>query len=284
MEKAKFYLMTDSTSDISQKEAKELGITVIPLGINFGMESYKDGVDLSTKEFFDKLVVCKELPKTSLLSDEQIHTEVLKHIDKTEVVMITISSALSGTHANAERVKRELPAAQGKKFHVIDSETVTIALGALVFELAKMRDLGYTAAEAVAEAEKLREKVVVLAIVDSLKFLKMGGRLKSSTAIIGGLLGIKPIMSVKDKMLANIGKSIGIGKARSDLFKIAGGHEIDLEKVFFAGHGDNIENAKLLGNMAKEKLNVDDVTIRTIGAAVGTHVGPSSSGIAYFKK
>ncbi|MCL2484222.1 MAG: DegV family protein [Firmicutes bacterium] len=284
MKDHKFHLMTDSTSDISQAEAKKLGITVLPLGINFGTESYIDGVTLTTKEFFKKLRKCTELPKTSLISDETIREGVLKNINKTEVVFITISSGMSGTYGNAMRVKKELPEAQGKKFHIVDSEVTTISLGALVLEAIKMRDNGATAMEVVKEMEILRHKVEVLAVIDTLKYLKMGGRIKPTKFIIGNLLNIKPICSLQDKVVVNVGKAMGYAKARHEVLRMIGEYEIDTNRVFLAGHTDNIENANILAKMAKEKFGIKEVQIRDIGATVGTHIGPDASGLVFFKK
>ena len=190
-------IITDGTSDLSAQRAAELGIDVMPMRVFFGPESFLDGVDITREEFFRRLASSEELPTTSQLNPDDFLELFQRYTDQgDQVVGIFISSQLSGTCQSACIARGMV---ESGEIHIVDSRTVTFALALLVEEAARMRDQGLSAAEIAAGVEALAQRTKLLAIVDTLTYLKKGGRISAATAAVGGLLGIKPIVEVDSR-------------------------------------------------------------------------------------
>ncbi|MCL2484121.1 MAG: DegV family protein [Firmicutes bacterium] len=283
MEK-KFYIVTDSSSDITQKEAKQLGITVLPISVNWGEEVYQDGINLSFSEFYKKLEATEEPAKTSQLTYEAIENAAMAHLGNKDVLFVSISSGMSATFSVIEKFKKEVEKDSKNKVYAFDSETVTLQLGKFVFEAIRLRNEGKTAKETYDELERLKPKSTLYANVEDLKYLKRGGRIKPTAAVIGTLLNIKPIITIRDKMVENIGKEFGQQKAFNKIIELGTKEEIDLSKPVYVGHSNNLELGKKLAAKLKERANIENIVIRDIGPTVGTHIGPNCVGLAFFKK
>ena len=200
-------IITDSTSDLSGKRQKELGVEVLPLTVVFGEEKYKDGTELKSAEFFKKLEKAERLPTTVQLSPLELEDAFARHVKNgDDVVGIFISSYMSGTYQSAAIAREN---AGPERIFVVDSYTTTFPLGMLVEQAAKMRDKGMGAAEIAENVKKLSGRLRLFAAVDTLKYLKMGGRLSGAAAFVGGLLGITPIISIVDGRVIAIGKTRG---------------------------------------------------------------------------
>lgn len=274
-------IITDGTSDLSVQRGLELNVHVMPMRVFFGQDSFVDGVDITREEFFAHLTSGDVLPTTSQLNPEDFLEVFQKYVDQgDEIVGIFLSTELSGTCQSA-CIARDM--VEGGEIHIVDSRTVTFALDLLVEEAARMRDQGLSAAQIAAEVEKLARRTRLLAIVDTLTYLKKGGRISAATAAVGGLLGIKPIVGVDSR-----GTVEALGKARS----MASGLEwiarhikqapADPARPVAYGHSNAPERVPLCMEALKEVLPQDlPPVVGSIGAVIGTHVGPGAVGVAY---
>ena len=271
-------IITDSTSDIPFERQSELGIEIVPLTVRFGNEEYIDGVTLTKPQFFQKLASGSELPTTAQVNPEKF-AQVFRRYDKEdEIIGIFISSKLSGTFQSAVIAKDLL---HSEKIHVIDSRSVTFGLALLVYEAVRMRDAGYSATEICNAMQSLTQRLRFYAVIDTLKYLKMGGRLSTSSALLGTMLRIKPIITLQNGVVEVIDKKQGQKSAVEAIAQKVQADQPDPNyQVVF---GDS--NAPNLTAMLKESLKGDvDVVGSTsveLGAVVGTHAGPGCAGLAY---
>ena len=274
-------IITDGTSDMSAQRAAELNIDVMPMRVFFGQESFLDGVDITREEFFARLASSQELPTTSQLNPDDFLELFQRYANQgDQVVGIFISAQLSGTCQSA-CIARDM--VEGGEIHIVDSRTVTFALALLVEAAARMRDQGLSAAQIAGQVEKLAQRTHLLAVVDTLTYLKKGGRISAATAAVGGLLGIKPIVGVDSR-----GTVEALGKARS----IASGLEwiarhieripADPKYPVAYGHSNSPERVPVCMEALKDVLPQSETSLMgSIGAVVGTHVGPGAVGVAY---
>ena len=274
-------IITDSTSDISQIQAKELGITVLPLRVIFKDGEYEDGIDLQIDEFYNKLVSSDTLPSTSQLTPEQFMPlfEDAKNNNDT-IIVITLSAHLSGTYQSAVIAK---DMCEYDNIHIIDSLSVTLGLQILVRQAIDLLNKGYSAEEIVEILEKDKNRIHVFALVETLEYLKKGGRLSSVSAIAGTILNIKPIVEVKNGKVDVAGKARGLTGAFGKMIKLIeqyGG--IDTSKYYCVGYTGKKDNLYAFLEYANGKLDLKDSIVSPIGSVVGTHAGPGVCGIAFY--
>ena len=275
-------IITDSTADISAENAEKLGITVLPLTINFGEETYRDGVDITNKEFYDKLATVNELPKTAQIPPAIFADTFKKYLDEgDEIVCLLIASKLSGTRQSAIIAADML---ETDKVYVPDTQTVTIGLGLMVTVACDMRDKGASAKEIADKITELSDRICIIAAVATLKYLHMGGRLSGAAAVIGGMLGICPLISVEHGEIKSIGKARGMNSAVKSLDEKLKHEGYTVDSSMPIAFGDT--QAPDLRKILLEQLSYvgDCVLVSEIGSVVGTHVGQGGGGIAYFKK
>jgi len=277
-------LITDSTADIPKEYVESLGITVAPLSVQFGEESFKDdGVELTSEDFFKRLKDSKNLPTTSQVSPGEfvkLYDGFLEDYD--HIISVHISSKLSGTYNAAHQAKEILST---DKIQVIDSKLVSFALGFAVIHGAVMIQEGQDV-QAVADFFKMaHERMESILIFDTLEYLLKGGRLSKTEAILGGLINIKPILTIVDGELKAIDKVRGRKKAiKYALSRIEG----DLERIDPMAVGlYESDDSEMLGEI-KEALKTgysfDKMYESKIGIVVGTHAGPGCAAVSYFKK
>ncbi len=275
-------IITDGTSDLSQARAAELNIDVMPMRVFFGQESFLDGVDITREEFFARLTSSQELPTTSQLNPEDFVEEFQKCVDQgDEIVGIFVSSELSGTCQSAF-IARDM--VEGGEIHIVDSRTVTFALALLVEEAVRLRDQGLSAAEIANQVEKLSRRTRLLAIVDTLTYLKKGGRISAATAAVGGLLGIKPIVGVdgREGTVEAVGKARSIASGLEWIAKHIQNAPADPARLVGYGHSNSPERVPVCVEALKGVLPQDKAPVMgSIGAVIGTHVGPGAVGVAY---
>lgn len=274
-------ILVDSTTDITPEIEKQL--MVVPLTIHFGEEEYVDGVDINGQQFYEKLVESAVLPTTSQPSPFVFQEAFQQAVDAGDsVVALTISSKLSGTYQSACIAAQEFP---GKVF-VIDTRNVTIAAGVLAEYALRLANQGMEAAEIAEEISRRRDNVQVVAMLDTLEFLKRGGRISKTAAIAGSLLSIKPVVTIKDGEVTVLGKARGSRQANNMLAQEilkAGGVDFSMPLLLgYTGLNDAllqkyISDSKYLWEDGCEKLNT---TI--VGSVVGTHVGPGAVAVAFF--
>lgn len=274
-------IITDGTSDMTAQRAAELNIDVIPLRVLFGQESFLDGVDITREEFFARLTTSEELPTTSQLSPDDFLELFQRYAEQgDQIVGIFLSTELSGTCQSA-CIARDM--VEGGEIHIVDSRTVTFALALLVEAAAQMRDEGLSAAQIAAEVEQLAQRTKLLAIVDTLTYLKKGGRISAATAAVGGLLGIKPIVGVDSRgTVEALGKARSIPSGLEWIAKHIQNAPADPAYPVSYGHSNSPERVPVCMEALKDVLPQDKAPLMgSIGAVIGTHVGPGAVGVAY---
>ena len=274
-------IITDSASDITDNSRDDL--IVLPMTITFGDTEYKDGVNLTHREFFEKLVETDELPTISQISPYEFE-EVYKQLsDDEEAVVITMSSKLSGTYQSACIAASEYP-----NVHVVDSENVTVGEHALVEYALRLKDGESDVLQIVESLEKHKKDIRLVALVDTLEYLQKGGRISKVTALVGGLLSIKPVIAITDGEVAILGKARGSKQGNNLLVQQineCGGIDFTMPYYLaYSGLDDAlikkyIEDSRGLWQDGVEKLDVS-----LIGGTIGTHVGPGAIAVAFFAK
>lgn len=275
-------IIVDSTTDLMPEYKKR--VYTVPLTVRFGDEEYIDGVTIDHKTFYQKLVETDILPTTSQATPDAFvkQLEAAKAANEAAVI-ITLSSKLSGTYQSAEI------AAQGyDNVYVVDSASGAVGGGILTELALKYLDEG---ADAASIAEKLNEdkkKIVIVALVDTLEYLKKGGRISKTVAFAGALLNIKPVLSVVDGEINMLGKARGSKMGNNLLvqeIEKAGG--IDFSKPVLLGY-TGLSDALLLKYIEDSRFlwenELDSLRYTTIGSVIGTHAGPGAIAVAFFKK
>lgn len=278
-------IVIDSASDITKEKADALGLDLMPLKTIFGDEEYLDGVTLSHQAFYEKLIESGVFPTTSQVSPHEFEHKFkeIKEAGDTAVV-ITLSSLLSGTYQSAHI------ALDGYEdsIHLVDSKNLCIGEQNLIMYAVRLRDQGCSAEEIVAELEDKKSKICVLAVFDTLEYLKRGGRLSSTAAWAGNLLSIKPVISVEKGEIVILGKARGSKNGNNLLMqqiKIHGG--IDFTMPFCLGYTglDDIMLQKYVKDSAsiwEGKVAYEDIPVSTVGSTIGTHAGPGAIAVSFF--
>jgi DegV family protein with EDD domain len=277
-------IITDSASDILPAEADLLGVQVIPLNVTFEDGTVvRDGLDLAPQEYYELLPQCGKLPTTSQPSPELFEAAYREALAAGDTVVgLFLSSQLSGTFQSA-RMAVEMAEATEAQIRLVDTETVCLAEALLVRMAVRLRDAGKSADEIVAAVERAKRHLHLVAVVDDLKYLRKGGRLPAAVAIAGGMLGIKPLITVKEGKVAMAGKARGLPGAYVALFKqidalggIAPGSEV------VAAYTASVREVEPIESYFTNNLHRAAPFARRIGCVIGTHTGPGAFGFAFF--
>lgn len=276
-------ILTDSASDILPEEAKALGITVIPLTINFDGTEYLDAITLSHKQFYEKLIESDTLPTTSQISPAGFAEEFESLTAQGHtVIAITLSGALSGTYQSACIAASDYPG----KVYVVDSESVTVGQRLLILRALEMIRNGADAEEITRTLNEEKKLIRVLAVLDTLEYLKKGGRISAATAFAGGILSIKPVVTVKDGAVVLCGKARGSKNGSNLLRKFIeedGGVDFDRPyAVGYSGITDALLQKYIADNADLWQTETLTLPIATVGGVIGTHVGPNAIALAYY--
>ncbi|MDE7182238.1 MAG: DegV family protein [Clostridia bacterium] len=278
-------ILVDSASDVEKSEADELGISLIPMKVRFGGEEYSDGINLTHREFFEKLIESNELPQTSQIN-EFSWKESFKNLtaDGSEVIAITISSKLSGTYSCAVKAAKKFAG----KVYVVDSLQACIGERILLQYAIRLVKEGKSAVETVKELDAKKSKIQLLAVLDTLKYLRKGGRISSVAAIAGEMLSIKPVISVTKGEVKLVGKAIGSKKGNNllnQLVEKCGGIDFDMPYALaYSGLSDDYLQKYLKDSEQLWKGKTDFIPAYMIGSTIGTHAGPNAIGVAFFAK
>ena len=276
----KVKILVDSSCDISPEKAMQLGITIVPMKIVFGDETYRQNIDLSASDFFEKLTQSTVLPTTTQLTPhelEKVYQEATK--DGSEVVAIHISSALSGTYQSAYLASREVSGV-----YPVDSQNATVGMTVLARIAARLRDTGKSAQEISKKLTELSERIILLAYIPTLKYLVRGGRVSAAAGLIGSVMDIYPIISVKDGKITSVDKARGKNAAHKKIAKLVEEYGINKQ------HGVVFTHASASADMEALKIHLEDLIDGCetmdceIGAVVGTHTGPGAVGIAFISE
>lgn len=274
-------IIVDSTADLTP-HFKERVYTV-PLTVHFGDTEYVDGVTIDKNKFYEKLIESDVMPTTSQATPNSF----IKEFDKVKAageaaVVITLSSKLSGTYQSAC-----IAASEYENIYVVDSLSAAIGSGILVERAVNLLEEGKHAKEIAEVLEKEKEKIFVVALIDTLEYLKKGGRISKTTAAIGGVLNIKPVVSIENGEINILGKARGSKMGNNILaqeIEKAGG--VDFTKPVLLGY-TGISDALLLKYIEDSKYlwenNLEEVRFETVGSVIGTHAGPGAVAVAFFK-
>lgn len=273
-------IVTDSTCDLTAQEAREMNVKVIPLRVIFEDAVYADGVDIDKATFYEKQAEARVLPKTSQLNPQEFCDAFQPMLDTgDEVVMVLLSSKLSGSYQSASIAKEMVEG--GERLHLVDSRNVTMGESVLVRHAVRMRDQGASAAEITAKLEELRGRVRFLAFVGTLKYLKMGGRISASTAAIGTMLNISPVVAVVDGEVKSVGKVRGAQKILSYTLEFARAYPVDTRYDVVFGHSRCPEKLEAYQEQVTRALGIRKCASTELGAVIGVHAGPGCYGFAY---
>ena len=277
-------ILTDSASDILPAEAKQLDVTVIPLNVTLEDGTVlRDGVDMTPSAYYEILAGCRKLPTTSQPSPELFENFFLEATAAgDEVIGIFLSHALSGTYQCA---KLAADMANVDNVLFVDSGHVCLSEALLVRLAVQLRDSGKTAGQIAAILEHAKEHLHLVAAIDDLKYLRKGGRLPAAVAVAGGMLGIKPLITIQDGKVAMAGKARGLPGAYVALFKKVeemGG--INPAFPALAGYTVSPREVTPIQTYLRDNLQQEDLLVRQIGCVIGTHAGPGAFGIAFFDK
>ncbi len=276
---AKVRIVTDSTADLPKELVQKYGITVVPLKVFFGAQCFTDGVDLSAADFYSRLVVSKELPTTSQPSPTEFVEYYRPFVDDgADIVSIHLSSQMSGTLQSAQLAKTML---NYNGLEVVDSRTVSVVLGMMVLAAARAAEAGRSRAEIVALVQDIIADHRVYFMVDTLEYLRRGGRIGKAQAFLGTILNVKPLCTVLEGVINPYEKVRGSKKAINRLVYLFAEQYRDAGPLFcFMAHGNDPEGLQYMQNLAREKLNCMEILHSQMGSVVGTHVGPGILGIA----
>ena len=273
---SKIALVTDSTCDLPDSVVKEKNITVIPLNVHFGEETFLDGIDLQSNEFFEKLSTSEIHPQTSQPSVGRFvetYNDLLKKHDS--ILSLHISSKLSATYNSALQAQKEIG---NENIKVIDSMNGTLGLGAIVHHIADLNQKGESFENLVKEAEKIIPNAIFMGLVPTLEYLAKGGRIGKARAFMGSLLKIKPILSAVDGEIQSVGKARTLIKGMDFIVDEMKNRKIS--KLFIV-HANHEERANLLKEKTKDLIDPKDVIIAEFGPVVGTHLGPGAFGVGF---
>lgn len=275
-------IITDSTSDLTRSQAGQLGLEILSQKVRFGQQEYIDGVTLTAGEFYQKLGQSDSLPQTSQVNPEEMRQAFQQALDQgRQVVGIFLSSDLSGTYQSA-LAAQQLCGSQD--IYLVDSRSVTLGLNLLVRHAAALRDKGLDGAEIQRQIREMTDHVRLMAAVDTLKYLRMGGRLSGAAATLGGLLHIKPLVAVEQGKVEAVAKARGQQAALQWLEQQLEQRKPDLRYPVVFGHSAAPELCQSFAGQVAPHFQGRAWEVAEIGTAVGTHVGPGAVGLAYIQQ
>ena len=274
-------IIVDSTADLTPWVRSR--VEVVPLTIRFGTQEYIDGITIDSRTFYEKLIESDVLPTTSQASPFDFEEKFRSAVEEGfQVVCITVSSGLSGTYQSACIAAEEYP---GKVF-VVDSQTIALGSAILTDYALSLVDRGMDAETIAWKLLQKREKVRLLAMLDTLEYLKKGGRISSAVALAGGLLNIKPVVCIENGGIKMLGKARGSRQANNLLvqeIEKAGG--VDFRKPVLLGYtglSDALLQKYIRDSAALWENHVGELPCSVVGSVVGTHAGPGAVAVAFF--
>jgi DegV family protein with EDD domain len=277
----KVAIVTDSISSMSQAMGREYGVHVVPIHIQFGTNSYLDDISLDSTRFYSLLAANHNLPTTSQPTAHdflQVYQELAGKAG--EIVSIHASKKVSATVDSARAARKELP---DVPIHVVDCQTLSMGQGLVVIAAARAADAGKSAEEIVQLVESLIPKVKVLFTVETLEYLRRGGRIGGATALLGSALKIKPVLHIADGQVEPLEKPRTRKRAVARLIELMAEHVGDCEAVH-AGvlHCNAPEEAEKLAQQMADQFNCVELVITEAGPTIGTHGGPGTVGVTFY--
>ena len=279
---SKIALVTDSTTYMPSELVKKYNISVAPQVLIWGDQTYKDGVDIQSQEFFTRLKTAKVMPTTSqvaVVSFQEIFQDLVGK--DYEVIALLVSSKLSGTIQSAVQAK-DLLGSGGEKIHIVDSQSVAMALGFQVLAVARALEDGAGLNDALALAEKLHQHTGVFFTPETLEFLHRGGRIGGAQRFVGTMLNMKPILAIQEGRVEPVERIRTKSKAHTRVLELViektrGKSPIRLATL----HANAGEEARALLTRAEQELKPVESVFTEVSPTVGTHAGPGTVGLAY---
>jgi len=286
-----FTVISDGGCDFTKEEAASLNVEIIPFYITFDGETHlKEGIDITKEAFFQRLIADKDLhPKTAQPNPQDYIDLYTPHLQAgKDILSLTISSKLSGSYNSAilavDLLKEEYPE---RKIVVLDSLSVSVGQGLILREILKMRTIGYSLERTLERAEQVRATTQVYITLDSLVYLKKGGRIGPTTAFVGGILGLRPILQIVDGAVSQMDSVRGKKNAYKLIREgIVAALKDSVKEIELAvGHIQSEADATTFKVELEEALDIKIPTgVAAVGAALGAHAGPGAFAFAYCKK
>ncbi|MCL1805953.1 MAG: DegV family protein [Clostridiales bacterium] len=279
-------IITDSTCDLNPSAQARYHIDIVPLLVTFGDKAFRDGVDISKKEFFARLSKASILPSTSQPSPAAFQEVFRRRLDEgSDIVGIFISAALSGTYQSAVIARGLFDAEEQKRIHLVDSRNGTGSMAVLILEACRLRDQGAAAADVAAQLEGIVPRIRLYAVLDTLKYLKMGGRISGAAAAAGGILNIVPVLTVANGSITVASKIRRNPNAfRKWLRERVSGELPDPRYTAVFLHANNPSLTESIREEFKYLLPKEKSINLCLGAVIGAHIGQDAYGIVYVAK
>jgi len=276
-------IICDSLSDVNKEYLEKYDIDVVPLTVILNEKEYRDGIDMQPEEFYRILREENAYPKTSQATYAQFKEIFDKYTkDGKKILYISGSAVATGTCQSAIMAKNDTEG----EIYIYDSNNLTFGAGFFVVKAAEMINEGNTIEEVFKALDEIKEKYVLMFSVDTLEYLKKGGRISSTKATVGSLLNIKPILEVKDGLVSQVGQVRGkknVLNKMIECIKERLGDDLEQEEVYI-GYSDDLKEREKLTEIAKEVFKPKKIGYFIIGTCVGSHSGPGVGGILVFKK
>jgi DegV family protein with EDD domain len=276
-------IIVDSACDIERTKAKELNLEILPIKTMFGTEEFLDGVNMSHEQFFEKLVESEKMPTTSQIPPFE-YEEKFKEIKEAgdEAVCITLSSKLSGCYQSANIAADDYEDC----ITIVDSNNVSVGEQILTFLAVRLRDEGKSAKEIAAELDAQKGKIRLIALLDTLEYLKKGGRISAAAAMAGAVLSIKPVIAIENGEVVVLGKARG-SKNGNNMLKEMIQKEGDVNfampsALAYSGLSDALLRKYIADSKDMFGVSIEVPPITTIGSAIGTHIGPGAIAAAFY--
>lgn len=277
-------IVSDSTCDLSSDLIIKHGIAIVPLYVVFGEKAYRDGIDINTEELYKKVGETSILPKTSAPSPMDFQKIFSQYIENGEdIIYIGLSSGISATLQNARIAAQELP--EGR-IEIVDSQNLSTGIGLLVMKAVDYAKDGRNVSEIAAKVRELVPRIRTRFIINTLDYLYKGGRCTALESFIGGLLSIKPVVSVRDGKMILEDKIRGKReKARSNMLEnILADKDSILRDRIFITHSMDLEEAELLKEHLQKEISGAEIIITDAGCVISSHCGPRTVGVLYISK
>ena len=276
-------IIIDSAADLEPAASKSQGIDVIPMSVHFGSHAYQDGIDLSKKVFYSLLLSDEESPSTA----QPNPADFLPYFEDAQasgdqVVVILLSSVLSGTFQSAV-IAKEMCGYED--IYLVDSLSASAGIQLLAEKACQLRDQGVSASEIAAQLNALKGRIRIFALIDTLEYLRRGGRLSNLQAGLGTLTKLKPVISVREGAVVVVGKAFGVSAAMKQLLKFLSEHPVDNDFPAFALYSNDESRVDdFLPRLQELELLPQDLRRCSLGPTIGTHIGPGAVGMAYIEQ
>jgi len=272
----KIAIVTDSTADLTPELVEELGVTIVPLRVIFGNEAYREGVEITTEEFYERLVKSRQLPTTSAPSVgdfQEVYERLLKEADG--IISIHISSKLSGTMQVAETARQSV--AKPERIELVDSQATSVAIGFVVMEAVEAARAGAKLAEVKAAAESAVQRTQVWFMLDTLEYVRRGGRIGRARAYLGTLLRVKPILSFREGEVYPEERVRTRARGLERIIQWAVRHQKVKRAV--VAHATTLDEAESIRERLAMAFPNVKVHVVRFGPVIGTHGGPGTIGV-----